>query len=91
MTMQFHVHRHVFLNRNIFTEHYLNRRPNPLHLVFFWIGFVFNTTGTGIMFNVAGGMQNDIHGWTGMFAIILMLIHAIWSSIVLLRNDEKMS
>jgi hypothetical protein len=36
-------------------------------------------------------MQNDIHGWTGMFAIILMLIHALWSSIVLLRNDEKMS
>ena len=91
MTAHLELHRHVFLNQNIIMGPSLDRCPNPLHLVFFWIGFVFNTTGTGIMFNVAGGMQNDIHGWTGMFAIILMLIHAIWSSIVLLRNDEKMS
>jgi uncharacterized repeat protein (TIGR03987 family) len=89
MTAHLELCRHVFLSRNIFTEHYLNRCPNLLYLVFFWIGFVFNTTGTGIMFNVAGGMQNDIHGWTGMFAIILMLIHAIWASIVLLCKDEK--
>jgi uncharacterized repeat protein (TIGR03987 family) len=60
------------------------------HLIFFWIGFVFDTTGTGIMFDVAGGMRFDIHGFTGVLAIVLMLIHAIWATVVLIRKDEKM-
>ena len=89
MTMHLELHRHVFLSRNIFIEHYLNRCPNSLHLVFFWIDFVFNTASTGSMFNVMVGIQNDIHGSTRMFAIILMFIHAIWAAIVLLCKDEK--
>lgn len=58
------------------------------HLVFFWGGLVFDTTGTGIMFEIAGGLGFDIHGVTGVIAIILMFVHAIWASIVLVRKDE---
>ena len=60
------------------------------HLVFFWLGIVFDTLGTGMMFEMVGGMTFDIHGITGLIAILLMLIHAVWATIVLVRKDEKM-
>ena len=60
------------------------------HLVFFWGGFVFDTTGTGIMLEMAGGIKFDLHGLTGLIAILLMLVHSIWATIVLIRNDERM-
>ena len=42
-----------------------------------------------MMLEYAGGMTLDIHGITGMTAILLMLIHATWAFIVLLKKDEK--
>ena len=62
----------------------------PWHLAFFWLGLVFDTWGTGLMMEMAGGMSFDIHGISGAIAIVLMLIHAIWATIVLVRKDEKM-
>ncbi len=59
------------------------------HLVFFWLGFICDTLGTGMMFDMAGGMTFDVHGLTGLLAIVLMLIHAIWATIVLVRKDER--
>jgi uncharacterized repeat protein (TIGR03987 family) len=59
------------------------------HLVFFWAGLAFDTTGTGMMFEMAGGIGTDIHSLTGIVAILLMLIHAIWATIVIVRKDEK--
>ena len=60
------------------------------HLVFFWFGIIFDTWGTGIMFELAGGMTYDIHGLTGLLAIILMLIHAVWATAVLLKKDAHL-
>ena len=57
--------------------------------VFFVLGLICDTLGTTLMFEYVGGMTYDIHGITGLIAIILMLIHAIWALIVLLRNDEN--
>jgi len=59
------------------------------HLVFFWLGFICDTLGTGLMFEMAGGMTFDVHGLTGLLAIVLMLVHAIWATIVLVRKDER--
>lgn len=59
------------------------------HLVFFWTGLAFDTTGTGMMFKMAGGIGTDTHSLTGIIAILLMLIHAIWATIVIVRKDEK--
>ena len=59
------------------------------HLVFFWLGFICDTWGTGMMFEMAGGMTFDVHGLTGLLAIVLMLVHAIWATIVLVRKDEQ--
>jgi len=59
------------------------------HLAFFGLGLFCDTWGTGLMFEMAGGMTFDIHGLTGLLAIVLMLIHALWALIVLLRKDEQ--
>jgi uncharacterized repeat protein (TIGR03987 family) len=60
------------------------------HLVFFWLGIIFDTWGTGLMFAMVGGLTYDIHGLTGMLAIVLMLIHAVWATVVLLKRDENL-
>jgi uncharacterized repeat protein (TIGR03987 family) len=39
--------------------------------------------------DMAGGLTFDIHGVTGVLAILLMIIHAIWATVVLLRKDER--
>lgn len=60
------------------------------HLVLFYIGLIFDTTGTTIMSQLAnGGSLFSFHGITGLLAILLMLFHAIWATVVLVRNDEK--
>jgi uncharacterized repeat protein (TIGR03987 family) len=59
------------------------------HLAFFWLGLVFDTWGTGVMLETAGGLTADVHGISGVIAILLMLIHAIWATVVLVRRDER--
>jgi uncharacterized repeat protein (TIGR03987 family) len=63
-------------------------RLKPWHLAFFWLGLLCDTWGTGMMFEYAGGLTFDVHGLTGLLAIVLMFIHAVWATIVLVRKDE---
>ena len=58
------------------------------HFAFFSLGLICDTWGTGLMFEFVGGMTFDIHGISGLVAIILMLVHAVWALIVLLKKDE---
>jgi uncharacterized repeat protein (TIGR03987 family) len=78
----------VFYSIGVWSER-LAGRLKRWHLIFFWIGLVFDTTGTGIMFDMAGGIGADIHSITGMLAILLMLIHAIWATVVLVIKNKK--
>lgn len=60
------------------------------HLCLFWIGFVFDTIGTTLMGRLAGDVITlNFHSVTGAAAIILMLIHAIWATVVLKNNNAK--
>jgi uncharacterized repeat protein (TIGR03987 family) len=59
------------------------------HLAFFSAGLVCDTVGTGMMFDYVGGMAFDIHGISGLIAILLMLVHAVWATVVLVRRDEQ--
>jgi len=61
----------------------------PWHLVFFVLGLICDTWGTGMMFEMVGGMTFDVHGITGVIAIVLMLIHAVWALVVLRKKDEN--
>lgn len=60
------------------------------HLAVFWVGLVFDTLGTTIMGKLAGqGFGLNFHSITGILAIVLMLSHALWATVVLIKNDEK--
>lgn len=77
----------VFYSIGVWGER-LSGRLKPWHLVFFVLGLICDTWGTGMMFEFVGGMTFDIHGITGVIAIALMFIHAVWALVTLLRNDE---
>lgn len=85
----------IFYTIGVWSE----RKANTLkrwHVVVFWIGLLFDTTGTMTMERIAGtgnmsisSTQLAIHGITGFLAIVLMLFHAVWATWVLYKNDEK--
>lgn len=78
----------VFYSIGVWSERF-SGRLKMWHLVFFWIGFVCDTWGTGIMLERAGGLVFEFHGITGVIAIALMLLHAVWATVVLARKDER--
>ncbi len=68
----------------------------PWHVAAFWTGLVFDAIGTLTMTVIANSgstVTNEfaatIHGLSGVLAIALMIIHALWATIVLLKKDEK--
>ncbi|NFK11636.1 TIGR03987 family protein, partial [Clostridium botulinum] len=75
------------------------RKSNTLkkwHVITFWIGLVFDTTGTLTMDKIAKAGSTSIssdqlalHGFTGGLAIVLMLLHALWATWVLYKKDEN--
>jgi uncharacterized repeat protein (TIGR03987 family) len=78
----------VFYTIGVWSER-LAGRLKGWHLAFFWAGFVCDTTGTGIMMEMSNANFYNIHGLTGLIAILLMFIHAVWASVVLARKNEK--
>ena len=78
----------VFYSIGVWSER-IAGRLKPWHLAFFLLGLICDTWGTGLMFDYVGGMMFDIHGITGVIAILLMLIHAVWALVVLMRRDEN--
>jgi uncharacterized repeat protein (TIGR03987 family) len=77
----------VFYSIGVWGER-LSGRLKSWHLVFFWLGLMCDTAGTGIMFEMANAQPFSVHGFTGILAIVLMLIHAVWATVVLARRDE---
>ena len=78
----------VFYTIGVWSERIAGRLKG-WHLIFFWLGLACDTTGTAIMLDYAGGLTADVHGVTGVTAILLMVIHAIWATVVLARKDER--
>jgi len=61
----------------------------PWHLGLFWLGLVFDTTGTTLMAQIAGGWKWDVHGVVGLTAVALMLVHSAWATVVLVLKKER--
>ena len=83
----------IFYTIGVWSER-ISKTLKPVHLIFFWLGFCCDTFGTYMMSRIADGTGTgsglmSAHGITGMIAIVLMLVHAIWATIVLLKKDEK--
>lgn len=51
------------------------------HISFFLFGLICDTVGTGLMKSIAHMTQlhDEIHTVTGVVAILLMLVHAMWA------------
>ena len=77
----------VFYSIGVWSER-IAGRLKPWHLVFFWLGLICDTVGTALMMEMAGGLTFGVHGVTGVTAILLMVVHAIWATVVLIRKDE---
>jgi len=78
----------VFYSIGVWSER-IAGRLKAWHLVFCWGGLIFDTVGTGMMMEMAGGIKPDIHSVTGVLAIVLMVIHAAWATAVLVRKNER--
>lgn len=78
----------IFYTLGVWAEK-IQKRLMPWHVVVFWLGLLADTIGTGAMGKMVGSMiQLNFHGLTGLAAILLMLFHAVWASIVLKRKNE---
>lgn len=61
------------------------------HVVFFWVGFIFDVLGTYAM-HLLSSNPFDItepHTFTGQIAIWLMLVHAVWASYTVLKGSNN--
>jgi uncharacterized repeat protein (TIGR03987 family) len=72
----------------VFAE-YRSHQLKPWHTVLFWGGLVFDTIGTSLMARLVGGFEFNLHGVLGVLAIVLMILHAGWATIVLLLKRER--
>lgn len=81
----------VFYSIGVFGERHTGTL-HVRHVVLFWCGFAFDTTGTTIMMLMAQsqlGTSSPLHAISGVMAIGLMLFHAVWATVVMVRNDER--
>lgn len=81
----------IFYTIGVWSEH-RSRQLKKIHLFFFLLGLCMDTTGTILMGRIAKQSifsgKLSLHGVTGALAIILMIVHAIWAAVVLVKNDE---
>ncbi|MDF2942535.1 MAG: eukaryotic cytochrome b561 family protein [Herbinix sp.] len=79
----------VFYTIGVWSEK-LQGKLKTWHAVIFWLGFTFDTIGTTLMGRLANDvLKLNLHSITGVLAIVLMLFHAIWATIVLVKNNER--
>ena len=80
----------IFYSVGVWSER-ISKRLKSWHVVVFWLGLICDTIGTGAMGKIAGSLiQFNFHGLTGLLAILLMLFHAVWATIVIAQKNESM-
>jgi len=79
----------VFYTTGIWAER-LGRYLKQWHIYMFWLGFTFDVAGTALMHNISDDPFNflDLHTLTGQIALWLMLVHAIWATLVVKHQNE---
>ena len=85
----------VFYTIGVWSEHHAHILK-WWHVIIFYLGLICDTVGTSLMFHIAKiGLVHlnptlaMIHGITGLLAIILMLFHALWATVVIIRQKPK--
>jgi uncharacterized repeat protein (TIGR03987 family) len=78
----------IFYSVGVWSER-IARYLKPWHVVMFWLGLLFDASGTYAMDLLEPGIDwTSMHTITGQLAIWLMLAHAVWATIVVRRGDE---
>lgn len=80
----------VFYSIGTWSEH-LQHGLRKWHLAFFLLGLAADTAGTLLMGTMVEekGSTNFLHASTGMLAIVLMGVHALWAIRTLWKGNEK--
>jgi uncharacterized repeat protein (TIGR03987 family) len=80
----------IFYSIGIWAERFA-RYLKKWHVLFFWLGLIFDALGTYAMHRIATKPFNILepHTMTGQAAIWLMLIHAVWATYVVFNGSEK--
>lgn len=80
----------VFYTIGVWGER-LQKKLRFWHLIFFLLGLLADTIGTGLMEHIARLTQlhDEVHTVTGIIAILLMLIHAMWAIWTYTKGSEK--
>lgn len=81
----------VFYSLGVWAER-LSSYLKSWHVVTFWIGFSFDVSGTLAMHFISENPFDlrDTHTLTGQLALWLMLVHAIWATVVVRKNNEQL-
>jgi len=81
----------IFYSLGVWSER-LAKYLKLSHVVAFWIGFTFDISGTYAMHLLAKGSFDitNPHTLTGQIALWLMLFHAIWATIVVVKQNESL-
>ncbi len=75
------------------TATFAERRARILkasHLRLFWSGFVVDVIATTLMTMISGGFSLNLHGVLGVGAILVMLGHSSWATVVLALKQAKL-
>ena len=80
----------IFYSLGVWSER-IARYLKPWHVAAFWIGFMFDISGSWIMHKMSGGPLNllEMHTLTGQIALWLMLAHALWATRVARKGSEE--
>lgn len=80
----------VFYTVGVWGER-LQKRLKLWHLVFFLLGLLADTVGTGLMEHIARltHLHDEVHTVTGIIAILLMFVHAMWAIWTYAKGSEK--
>ncbi len=80
----------VFYTIGVWGER-LQKKLRAWHLVFFVAGLFSDAVGTGLMEHIAQltHIQDNLHTITGLIALVLMFVHALWAIWTYFRGTEK--
>ena len=80
----------VFYTIGVWGER-IQKKLKAWHVAFFVAGLFADAVGTGLMEQIAQmtGLQDNLHTITGITAIVLMFIHALWALWTYFKGSRK--
>ncbi len=78
----------IFYTIGVWSER-IQGQLKPWHLVLFYLGLICDSLGTSFMSELSNASFISLHGLTGLIALVLMFIHAVWGTLVLITKNEQ--